>query len=1269
MLHFVKKYGKILSRNDVGCFKIGIVNDADYSYSILDTEYVRKLVSKGEEIDGLRGVVEKDRSLTLEPSYFRTRYATVSNTGELENGGAYVLNSVQEGGKIVGYIVFDIEERIRFIGKEEAHAYFATYGIANGFLRQSSVVSYNNNFNPVTMESIKDRKKSEIPEVLKVFEEAGCEIVENSTGWEVNVPRKGIMLESLRIPVRKNKDDIGSLMVSGGEVNIRNLHVESNPIAVYMKNKGRVLNLILGEHNGKHENTRLKLSQLVDKVVIDPRISRIYGTIIEGKIGNITVKSNVVGIDQSFNMGDIKAVDMAEAAGELVIRNSFNHVKTGMETHLRLGGGRVIDKAFNRKSGVIIHGLISETLREVCGFKRVVKTDRLDLSRLSDLRDIKSAFIELDDTADIKLPENGENLCIEDSFSDTPKLKVLESPRNKEKRISATGNSFSGVDKFIGNGALLSIQSARLALITVKVKNYDGEGTLVNVAVERFKSNSKGVRVVVENGVRNLRYFSAREVMEEPKDKKIRDLYAKELVLPKDLEVLVPVDGHLSNMYYSDNEDLYDTNIKEIPDGMYRGSYMGGIKVVLPKNLEKIGDWALAAKRVSGVYIPQSVREIGTRAIASERIFLHRDSWVDKKYKNSAAKVYVEDKKEIYGEMADVVSADEKAVMRLTGVMRSEAAKELGLPENGGREDAEVLIKMYVESTSVEEPNEFKIKLNSDRFISKPLGELRQIGKFFMDIMEDEQSRSFKGTGFNGTSDRFNIMSNIITANTDGDRASDILAHWRWPDNIGERVREVMETSFMKGGSKYGLVNIYKDHKSAILAIPFLQTTVLNVLNDLVIVIIIDGEIKYCTMVKFNTYWSNYFRNWEVLPSNKGLGRFIQSGDSIYRFFSTVALKPTAYGLNKLGRMDSDSYFGGKGETFIVGREALDQNVIPISHNKVICLNTGRLMEVSSSKSRGKGKKDINGYVGEIKKSGDYSYEGLIPEVLSENKRALSILDEEGRADEAKFVVAERVPSPVVSIARAKYSEKEVARLMLEELPHKVMRIKKDELGSRISVKEVPGLVRLYDCFMRDSGEIYSSKISGRMEVYTTEEEINSGKKTVRAIEPGFSLQDTLELMKIRPSKQKEFMERRLSQTDGRTICELTHLVGVKIHENFKLKMFLVDGVYSLMTWGSVVQYHTSNDVVSRNVIEGIDIVKFVEYIETINGRNGRIPEIEEYKRNFQSMGRRSNSILMDTEEAKALYILHNMKKLDKYEWYILVKSYSGIFGFKAYFE
>lgn len=1230
------------------CELLGVIDEETLEYNVVP---VRRFLQRDELWKKVKGVtfeaLNRQKMMTEYNVYVRdpdhNRLPVIEGL-EVSNPGDFIVGRVKDKATVVGFLVFTMENQYVFVGKEEAYSYFSNRKPINGYLKATGLASYAGGFLDIDIEKLQGETTGAIDRLLKVFEVAGCKIGKSGNRAMVQVPKKGVMMDELVIP--EGQGGMEFLEITGGDLNVRKIRLSSNSLAVAIKTKGRVLELVLEGNDGRHEKSRLMLRQLVDKIVVDRGVVQLRNVSVVGAIGNITIPEYVRRVAGSFNGTDIKAVDLQGVKEGFEVRDSFNIGVAGFETHVRMGKTTTVVRSFDRKSGVILHGGFSDNAEFISGFNHVVKTPILDLSNLSNVLDIENAFNELDDTEKVLFPESGGRLCIQDSFKKLPKVNEIHTPKNRNKIIDIFGSeSFSGLKRVVSHGSKFTVSLGNVGDVEVFVKNYEGEGSLANVLLDEVVGRNSKVNLIIEEGIKRLLYHSAKELFKQQFGTKIAyyRLFADTVKVPEGLEELIPTEEE-SNFYAFKWDAFYNTNIKVLPKNWVAGVGFNGENILLPKNVRELEEGSLRGKRLEGVYLPESIEKIGARVFNAQVIYLKEGSTPDKVYKGSIPKVYVDSLDQIH--TVDGVKMEESrtSLVKLAGVLDTEEMREAGIREDTN--NLESVLHMYYEMNKEAEPKEFNIGLDTSMYKPVELTSIGVLGEYLMKECQSAEIRYYGDQEFTGTSDAFNIKSNIITGNTIGNRMGEVIDPSKWSfESAGEVeswVRSVMKKAEL--GISY---RWYVDGKSAILAIPFKKTTFKNYINDLAVFIIVDGKVQYATLIRYNSLWQGMFKDTGAYGLERGIGRFITTGDRVDGILRTASLVFMPTGAFSAGRPKNVT--GKKGINFQIA-----PTIFTVGEDKVVCLNSGRLIQLQKSK------KEL--VVIEVKKDKEFGYQGLIDPEVSESARAFKVVDDLKKPYKENYKIMRVIPGPLWGLYKKNLPREEVARYVLEVLPHKVKAYpKKENMKGNIN-KETDRFGEYVLLNYRDYETVdYAPTFNNRgYEKYTTIEELNKNKKTVKAIVPYFSMEEALAFNSGKENIQMDELYRNRSWTRSTMYVDdqgvARHAAGTVDVENFN---------YSL-TVDARDAYYSGNSTIERYIpFDYIDILKYGEVVKRCSPNN-RESKLENLIRVYS--GRQYKYY---NELSKVLWILADANEFMKLkreaskrveEWYILVKGYSEIF-------
>ena len=1059
-----------LFNNDI---ELGILDMNSFRYEIVDGRRLAELSLNGQVVNGVKTYGKG--SVLDDIIVYRAPYKRVG--GDVVRGGVFVVDRIKDGTEVLGYRVLGEGKKVVYMAKEMAISYFKEHGVSNGFVRAGSVGSYYKKtkgiwgFEDTDVSKIVSTSNSKHP-MFDILSSCGCKVAKGTGKVVIQVPKKGVNVDLLEIPVDK---ELLNIEIKGGELNVKKLIVRSGSVSLSVLSSGRVLGIELIGENGTHRDSEIQLASLVNEVTVSSDVVRVINSNISAKIAMVKINKNVRDIVHSFNFADIKAVDLREVVrGE--ISYSFNSEGGDFETHVMLGGSYSYNWAFSREKGVLIRNKFSADVERIRGFWGISNKE-LDLSRLGKLKILKEAFSDGSNLELLTLPECDTEIEIDASFRGCSKLKKLYTPSNKNKRINAIGGSFNCVDEVIGLGAIVSIEVDCSRDVSVVVKGDRGVGTLVNILWVYYVARVN-VDVKVEKDIKKLRYHKLLNLDDgEGTNLEVR-MNARVFNVGEELEEFIPLDGEDSRMYGIQGNELYNTKIKVLPHSIFRGNTIRSNKLLLPKGLEKVERHSANGFRLDEVYVPASVKEIETFGITADKVLIHRNSEADKILKGKIGKIYVDSIEEVIGSKRLALDENTKGMYRAAGIYDSDIARELGIGSNTDAQHADEILKAYKKASEKLEVREIDVDLDTRKFQSIPLNNLESdVMREYLGNILGKKSNKFLENSTGNTSSFFNLLSNLITGNTDGSRAMEILDKKHW-DDISS-FDKVVESIFSEEEVvRDGLW--YLDDVSAVVAIPIVKATFSNKLNDMVLLIIVNGEIKFTTLIRANKFWMLFFQLGKNGGRVKGVSVLADKGDSWYRGVSNIK---GSVGAVTLGKVLSDG-------------KAKMQHIVPVGNDVAMCLVTGRLLHVESGK-RGEM------FISRVSSYGEYNIYGKISDSITENKRALECIEFLNTPGKASYRPERDCYE--VELYKKGYTADEMINKALSELP-----IVKDRVNSDWVNR---GLGRLFCGKYRETLCVANNAIAAFGEgrsTYVLEEDLKKGTKTIKVISIPVKLETVL---------------------------------------------------------------------------------------------------------------------------------------------------------------
>lgn len=676
--------------------------------------------------------------------------------------------------------------------------------------------------------------------------ENGIECVSNGNEIDVMIPVDGVQLKVLKIPESTGK----TYRFNGGALRIKELIYYGNEGAVVFYSRAIVDEFIIDSDSrkGNFGGSSIKGNIVINKIYNTPRVQEIYDFSVEGveRINMVRLSGERLSVSKFFdtpkfkNGVEIRAIDLSEMGNKSNINDSFNRlsgqavVKLGDTSHyanvFRGTSTRLVN--FFGPAVEVIHGFDTIQGLKIADFEECVRICSIKIMDGEEIEQVKmplktrggAVIRESFNNANVSklvVKDGGHRVEIVDSFR---KLREIEIRTREEFTMGAEGHR-------------------KKEILDVFINMPNGEVRMPTIRGYKY-------RVRVADGVEkvNLRYSTGGLVrIDMPKSvREIDKLSVKDF---GEAKLLMPM-------------NLGDTSVEELPDGIFKWVTWESPVYKIPRNIRVVGKDALQFKdEETHVYIPSSVEKLHKAALNCRIVYLEKGSKVRDSIPDDIYIVDIEDEKEFFNEMSD----GEKAKLEL--VIGDKSKYKDWENTSSLRERIPELIKLDQEIDQPLNPYKVGIELNRAKFVDLTGSALGLLWECIVEAVESSSQMRYVGD-IDRTTDQFNILSNILTANTE----NYIPAFSKVPI-IGRAHKEKVKSTIRV---------MYWDGKSFIVTLPLWKFGVMDVeYNAYGIVIVENGRVKFATPVDYSGDFLSYSINSLEVNLGTGLCSRVVIGDGI----------------------------------------------------------------------------------------------------------------------------------------------------------------------------------------------------------------------------------------------------------------------------------------------------------------------------------------------------------------------------------------------------
>lgn len=857
-----------------------------------------------------------------------------------------VLSKQVVGDRVFGYTLFVPDRGAVSILAEETPLFIAQYGeIANAkVVEKVGLVPFKGSFAEIQLDKVSDKYSDPDAhitdaEFVLYGKLKGWDIRESVAGISWTIPENGLKIDYMKMPSISN----GAIRVDGGPLAINKLHCIGNGIRFQLDNTKTLINEVVLDSVDAYrfQVTNMSIVGNVDinKVSNTSRITQVYHVDFRCNVrliklsGKLSVQYSIYGDKKTTSVG---AVDLSEMTVGSVVNGAFSNLN-GL-CHVKLGETLDYQDAFN-DTDVKLHNFFDSRATWIGGFSNLVGCKSLDFSKFKDLRALESVGGK--EIAEIKFPEieRGEmQLTLEDVCLEAPiqKLRIDEKHgsihiKRSFKRLRelelASGKSLIGFSNRLGDK---EFDKEPLRVIVRKVGKLARLPEILNTTVS----------IEVEEGIRELEFGTV-----------TRDCNG--IKLPKSLEVIGSRGRGLGTIK---NWNLADTKIRSF--GAYfadRADFIGEV-VILPETTTYIGDSAFNLHNERRFYIPEGVNYIGNKALNASIVYLYKGSYADKRITGKTVKVYVDSVDDVLELIGKGASTTDKAKIKMVAVDDSITAEW----KKNNSDNYMEWMKLRIEALMGADPYVKSIPLNTEKFISFKLENLGEFGEKLKEL-SGKFPKFYTGLGKGRTSDQFNLLSNLITENTEfipGAYTLKMLEKYPVNEN---------RVSFL-----------YNDEDSFIAIMDLRDSQVNGILFGHRIIVVSKGVVKFATAIRRSEVivrLANDLRN-EIKDTGLiagVLGKVVVGDATSHKKFilKSVGMKRVP---EELTWLEGGRKYGLK---------------LSLGDDRVLDITSGRIIEIAGS---AKSKYD-DWVIKDIKEYGEYSLKGLLEKELLDSESMLELFN------------------------------------------------------------------------------------------------------------------------------------------------------------------------------------------------------------------------------------------------------------------------------------
>lgn len=798
-------------------------------------------------------------------------YLIRNEYGYLNNVLIVVQKVIGETGE-VGYVVYNGERGIAFMKEDEALRYLEENGgAANARVVPGKYIAplkgEFDTYNRADLSRIMEKEKVRIQrgDFLRFLESKGVGIEIDGVRVFLRVPETGLKLPYLKIP--EAASDVYEFI--GGPLRIGSLTIYGYEDVVEFSSKTAINNLIFDNAHLKVKEVNsliLRGNVLVDKAYNTPDVERLSRIRLEfnGYINTLTLEGESLEVSEflTHKRGEtpleIKHIDLSGLGKKSLISKSFGGLRG--EVKVTLGGTTTYIGEVFQETNVRLQNSFPDTIRKVNGFNSLVGVEKLDFSKCRELSELK--FISSKDLVEVRLPESCSDLKIEYGFngSNVRRLVLVGSYQ------LSIGKSFSGLEELVfrrNNSRVNYVGSREFEKLRVVVEPMYDTLRLPFISGQRHE-------IYVGEGVKNLSLCAL-------------DSNLERIHLPKTLmEIKTSCYKEVSGKETLPTMNLEDTQVTVLEKYIFRGVQYNGTVYEIPKTIRVVEDGALDFVSSTKYFIPESVESIKSTSLNPDVVYLKKGSRADKCIKNVGVKIYVNSMDDVINRMSEA----ERAKLEL--VKGNKEEYKIWAEDTKFSKNLPELIRMDQEANNPMNPYKLGTKLNRAKFVDLGVSELGGLSESIEKAVKNSV-KFYGGRVLEGTSDQFNMLSNMIT-----NKCRHYIRPFKLVPILGSAAKEIVAR---------GVQVWYCDGDSYIASLK-LWVTGLNDVEYVArgIVIVEHGRLRFATVVHNNNYFSKFNMNGPMFNSNIVVGndKFLSgimhrvtlgdNFDSIEGRFNTVGL-------------------------------------------------------------------------------------------------------------------------------------------------------------------------------------------------------------------------------------------------------------------------------------------------------------------------------------------------------------------------------------------